>query len=272
MTHPDLPRNPDGSLGNFGRWPDPPRRPVHRRPGPIVAAIALVVASVAVLAGLASAHHIDVERACNSVTVESFSDGTMSVLAQTGGVFAVGQTAPPGNPGLLVKPAEPNQSGSVTVTWTTDHSQQTVTWGEEADCTPVTIPTTAPPTTAPPTTAPPTTAPPTTAPPTTAPPTTAPPTTAPPTTGPPTTPTTGNPCDHKTPEDTLPPQCFPPTTPVTPTTKPTPTTKVVVVCGPGLITTTDDKGNVLCLVPPTSQTAPAPVPPAAVPAAPSFTG
>lgn len=260
------PRNPDGTLGNFGRWPDPPRRPVHRRRGPIAAAVALVAASVVVLAGLASAHHIDVTRACNSVTVESFSDGTMSVVAQTGGVFTVGQTAPPGNPGLLTKPATPDQSGSVTVTWTTDSSHQTVTWGEAVDCTPVT--TTAPPTTAPPTTAPPTTAPPTTAPPTTAPPTTAPPTTAPP--------TTVDEC-AKTPEGPIPPECLPPTIPTTvpaPTVPPPPPS--TTVCAPDEVQVADTAGGVHCtpsLIPPVSVTAPPAIDhDVAITATPAFTG
>lgn len=255
--------NPE-AFGNFGRWPTPPRRPLHRRRGPVAAALAVVASSIVVLAGLASAHHIDVTRTCTSVTVESFSDGTMSVLAQTGGVFTVGQTAPPGNPGLLTKPATPDQAGSVTVTWTTDSSHQTVTWGEAVDCT-----TTAPPTTAPPTTAPPTTAPPTTAPPTTAPPTTAPPTTAPPTTGPPTTPTSLDDCAH-TPEGPIPPECLPPTIPTTvPATTTPPPAPTVPVCAPGDVPVTDDQGSVHCtptLIPPASQVAPP------VAATPSFTG
>jgi hypothetical protein len=233
------PNNPE-AFGNFGRWPAPPRRPLHRRRGPVAAALAVVAASIVVLAGLASAHHIDVVRTCNSVTVESFSDGTMSVLAQTGGVFTIGQTAPAGNPGLLTKPATPDQAGSVTVTWTTDSSHQTVTWGAAVDCTPVT----------------------TTAPPTTAPPTTAPPTTAPPTTGPPTTPTTMGDCAH-TPEGPTPPECLPPTIPTPP---PAPT---VPVCAPGDVPVTDDQGSVHCtptLIPPASQVAPP------VAATPSFTG
>lgn len=259
--------NPE-ALGNFGLWPAPPRRPMYRRRGPIAAALATVVVSVVVLAGVSLAHHIDVIRACKTVTVESFSDGVGTVIAQTGDVFAVGQTIQPGNPGTLTKPAQPNQGGSVTVTWTTDHGSDTATWGEEADCIPVTIPTTptTPPPTQPPTTPPtnpPTT--PSTAPPTTPP--TAPPTT--PSTAPPTTPTTGNPCDHKTPEDTLPPQCFPTTTAPATTVPPTAPPTTVFVCAQGFIAVTDDQGTVHCtptLIPSVTQTA---VPTAATPA---FTG
>jgi hypothetical protein len=305
MNSPDPHRNPDGSFGNFGRWPDPPRRPLLRRRGPIAAVLSALVAVLGIVAlpGLGLAHHIDITRTCSSVTVESFSDGTMSILAQTGGVFAVGQTAPPGNPGLLTKPALPDQAGSVTVTWTTDSSHETVSWGVAVDCLPVTTTTTAPSTT---TTAPETTT--TTAPETTT--TTAPETTT--TTAPetttttapttttseatttttapsttttapsttttapstttttaPSTTTTGNPCDHRTPEETLPPQCFPTTTAPT-TTKPPSTT--VAVCAEGLIPVTDVQGNVHCtptLIPPASLTS---QPAAAASATPSFTG
>jgi hypothetical protein len=255
------PRNPDGSLGNFGRWPDPPRK---RRHWPLVTLLLTLAAALGIVAlpALAGAHHIDIVRDCDSVTIQSFSDGTMSILDQTGGVFAVGQTAPPGNPGLLTKTALPTQAGSVTVTWTTDSSHATESWTADAHCTATTVPTTAPPpTTEPPTTAPPTTAPPTTAPPTTAPPTTAPPTTAPPTTRP-------SPCDHKTPEDTLPAECFPPTTPV-PTTV---TVTTTVPCAEGFILITDANGNVHCtptLIPPASVTS---TPAVATSAQPKFTG
>jgi hypothetical protein len=204
--------------------------------------VALLVPSVV------GAHHIDVERTCSSVTIKSFSDGTGSVIAQTGGVFAVGDTVAPGNPGTLTKPALPDQVGSVTVTWTTDAGHETEAWGEAVDCVPVTTTTTAAPTTT--TTEAPTTTSTTQAPTTT---TTAEPTTTTTqqvtttTTAPSTTSTTTNPCDHKTPEDTLPAGCLPTTTVIIP-----PTDTVCTPVGNG------NQCGSMTMTPPTPQgTAPA---------------